>query len=267
MNKKTILQAPFLSLYSLSFYREVLNAPLRAGLIYLTFLSLIASLTAGLAFNARSLPEMREFVQWLKSSAPPLTLTPDGLQMDAPSPYVMVHPRFGPIVTLDLTKTTPEEKDFRNGTLLFLTAKQGFLYSGRKIRAFEYVKGAGRFKPVPITGEIYESSGKILRRMLLAGIPIAVFFFFFLWKMTVALIYAGFAGLINRFRRAPVSYRALLNLCLFAMTPFVLIELSAFLIPGFEIRGGFFTGLTMTSLYVGLVLHKTDAEALQEADR
>ena len=267
MNNSQIIRAPFLSLYSLSFYREVLNAPLRQGLAYLAFLSLIASILAGFAFNTRSIPETKEFVQWLKSSAPPLTVTPEGLQMAAPSPYVMTHPRFGPLVTIDLTRTGAEEKDFKDGTLVLLTAKRGFFYSGRRMRTFEYVRGNENFKPVPITGEIYENSGKILRRVLLAGIPVVVFLFFFIWKLIVAMIYSGFAGLINRFRREPVSYPALLNLCLFAMTPFVLIEFVSLMVPGFEIRGGFLTGLMMTSLYLGLVLHKTDAKALQEADR
>ena len=265
MNKFKIFQAPFLSLYSLSFYREVLNTSLREGLTYLAFLSLIASVLAGITFNARSIPETKAFVQWLKSSAPPLMLTPEGLQMAAPSPYVMTHPRFVPLVTLDLSKTTAQEKDFQEGTLLFLTAKRGFFRSQNRVRAFDYVRGNENFKPVPITGEIYEKSGKVLRRILLAGVPAAVFLFFFVWKLTVALIYSGFAGLINRFRQEPVSYPALLNLCLFAMTAFVLIEFTTLLIPGFEIRGGFFTGLMMTSLYLGLVLHKTDVDSLEKA--
>ncbi len=264
MNKSRIFRAPVLSLYSLSFYREVLNASLRDGLAYLAFLSLIAAILAGIAFNVRSIPETKAFVQWLKASAPPLTFTPEGLQMAAPSPYVMKHPRFGPLITIDLSKTTVEEKDFQEGVLVFLTAKRGFIHSGKRTQAFDYVKEKEDFAPVPITGEMFEKGEKILRRVLLAGVPVAVFFIFFVWKLIVAVIYSGFGGLINRFRREPLSYEKLLTLCIFAMTAFVLIEFVTLFIPGFEIRGGFFMGLAVTSLYLCIALLKTEAPVLIE---
>ena len=265
MPKIKIWQAPFRSLYSLSFYREVLESPLSSGMAYLALLSLLASVVAGIAFNVRSLPQIQEFAEWAKTAAPPLTFTPEGLQMKAESPYVMKHPRYGPMVVIDLFKISVEEKDFKKGNLLVLTAKRGFLRSpSGGIRAFDYSPKEKNFEPVPMTAEMYEKFGKTLRVILLAGIPAAVFVFFFLWKFTVAVVYTGFALFINRFRREPLPYERLLNLCFFAMTAFVLIELATLLIPKFEVRGGFFTGLAVTMLYLSIALLKTEAAVPRE---
>lgn len=265
MPQVKIWQAPFRSLYSLSFYREVLESSFKTGLSYLALLSLMASVVAGIAFNIRSIPETREFVEWLKASAPPLTLTSEGLQMKADSPYVMKHPRYGPLVRIDLSKTAVEVKDFEEGLLLILTPRRAFFRSRNQIQAFDYNSGEKNFEPVPVTGEMYEKFGKMLRLILLAGIPVIVFFIFFLWKFMVAMVYSGFAVFINRFRREPLSFEKILNLCFFAMTPFVLIEFLALLVPGFAIHGGFFTGLSVTMLYLAIALLKTEVPSELEA--
>ena len=253
-----IWQAPLRSLYSLSFYKEVLGFSLSTGLAYLGFLSFLASIFAGIAFNARSTPEIREFTAWLKASAPKLEMTAEGLRMDAPSPYVMTHPRFGPIITIDLSKTSAEEKDFSTGGLLFLTKNRGFLHGARGIRAFDFKVEDKNFKPFPITGETYEKFAKILRGFLLGAVPLAVFLFFFIWKFTLALFYSLLARILNSFRREPLPYETLLNLCFFAMTAYVLIEFLTLFIPRFQIRGEFFTGLAVTGLYLGIAIIKTE---------
>ena len=98
----------------------------------------------------------------------------------------------------------------------------------------------------------------LLILMMRGGVPVVIFIFFFLWKFTTALVYAGFAVLINRFRREPLPFDRLLNTCFFAMTAFTLIEFLTLFFPGFEIRGGFFTGLAVTSLYLATALLKTE---------
>ena len=88
------------------------------------------------------------------------------------------------------------------GTLPGVCYAQGmtsFLYA-KGIRIFDYNRNNIQMEPVPITPEIYDKFGDTLRTVLLAAIPGAVFFMFFLWKFTAAVIYSGFALIINRFR-------------------------------------------------------------------
>ena len=259
-----IWQAPLKSLYSLSFYREILESSIGTGLAYLAFLSLIASVLAGVSFNRWSIPESRELAAWLKSSAPALVFTSEGLQMKAPSPYRMRHPRYGPLVVIDLSKTEVGDKDFAGGAPLILTAKRGFFRSEAGVRIFDYNPRKKNFEPVPITGETFEKFIRILRLTVLVALPVIVFFFFFIWKFSMALIYSGLAVLINGFRRERLPYETLLNLSFFSMTAFVLLESLTFFIPSFQIRGAFFTGLAVTGVYLSIAILRTQPPLADE---
>ena len=256
-----LLLAPVYSLFSLSFYREILRKSLGRGFLYLAYLSFLATIVFLLFFTSRLLPEADRFAAWARAEMPALTWTPQGLRMNLKSPYTMVHPQLGPLVTFDTSKTDAGTEEMKDVSM-FVTSRKVFLKQrAGEIRVYDLKEMMGAAKadnPAVVNGETLEGFYKSFKPMLFF---LAIFFFFpffFIWKFLAALFYSWFGLLLNFFRTEKLHYGQILNVSFFTLTPVLGIQLLQILIPNAgRIPFGLPGSIAVTGVYLYFVIVKT----------
>jgi len=261
-----ILKAPFYALFSLDFYRGVIRAPLGQGFQYLLYLSGLTTILALFSFMSHGLPLVRDMMDWVKAEMPIITLTGDGLSLNEPSPFTMVHPALGPLVTFDVTKTDITSAE-TGDALVFITATKAYVKEGAaQLREYDLLsmfqlrrRGVPVDRTAVITPESIQEAYDSLKPLLVIGGIILFFPFFFLWKLLAGLFYAWFGLLINYSRRSPLTFSAVYNTSLFAMTASIVFQWIRFLIPVLDqIPFSGFLGVLLTIFYLYLSIKKTE---------
>lgn len=260
--------SPFLSLFSLSFYREMSRSSLGKGFLYLFYLSLLFGAGATFAFAARAVPPAGEFMRWLGDSLPDLKFTPQGLETPATQPFSLTHPRWGRILTIDTTRETVDIEEAKN-SYIYLTKKKVYAAGGRQdeFRILDLTpqteQALANWRDFTLTGSFLMTA---FQRILPFSFPFVfggAFVLFFMWKLLAALFYSLLAMLINLFRKARLSYTRLLNLSFFAMSAVIGLQWISAMFPAFPVRLNFLWSLLITALYLGFGILGT--QALEEA--
>jgi hypothetical protein len=260
-----ILLAPLYALFSKSFYRQVIRWRLTQGFLYLCYLSALATLVMSFWFVRRALPQVNEFVQWAKAEMPPLTWTPEGLTMNAQSPYTMVHSEWGSLVTFDMTKVDISP-DAMADVVLFVTSKKLFVKQGvNQVRAYDLTRNAppraGQAAPFAfnITPESLQGFFDSLKPWFILLWILIFFAFFFAWKLLAALFYSWLGLLINFLRRPKLNYGAIFNVSVFALTAATVIQgLQAFIPFLNRIPFGIGGSVLVTGIYLFLAIKMTE---------
>ncbi len=264
--------APIYSLFSIQFYRGIIRSRLTNGLLYLIYLSVIATLLMSLWFVWQGIPQMNRFVEWAKSQMPSMTWTPEGLVMNAQSPYTMVHPELGPLVIFDMNRIEVDSNGMQN-VVMFVTSKKIFVKQGlNQIRAYDLTRTTPAAQAgetvgvIPINGESLQQFYDSMRPWFMVLGIVFFFFFFVVWKLLAALLYSWIGLLINFMRHPRLAYSAILNISFFALTAATLIQFLQMLIPAlFRIPFGFVGSLLVTGIYLFIAIKKTEKEDLQDS--
>jgi len=259
MDNLPVLSAPFYSFFSRSFYRKAVEAPLKKGFLYLGYLTVLAAVLVFAVFRLRVLPEIDRFAVWMEDSMPQLTWTPEGLAMNARSPYAMIHEQFGPLVTFDMTRDEVSAEEIGDA-LIFVTSRRAYVRHGAaEVRVYDLTQPAENRSPehlvVSIDREFLKKFYGSLKPWL---IFLSMLFFvpsFFLWKLFEALLYSLAALVLQAIRKTNLPYRRLFGLCLFAMTPATLIQFRGVFAPPLAVLPfGIFGSMVVTSAYLYLAL-------------
>ena len=252
-----ILSAPLFSLYSLRFYRQVVQSRLSKGFVYLAYLSVIASLAFALLFQIYGRPELKELTHWTETNLPPLTYSPEGLTMNAPSPQTLVNSKYGLVVTFDMTKdnVSPEEM---GDALIFVTSKK--LYTVQRqneMRVYSLVRSGQAGQQVSVN-EGFKKTFEVFNQLIVFVILFAAVPVFFVWKLLAALFYSLAGLLINLLRKTRLSYSAVLNVSLFSLAPVCIVQLLGLSFPALPLSLGFWGTLFLTAIYLFLGIKLTE---------
>ncbi|HXV28235.1 MAG TPA: DUF1189 family protein [bacterium] len=262
--------APFYALFSLDFYRGIIQSRLSKGFLYLLYLSAIGTFLMSLWFVRQGIPQMNRFVEWAKTEMPSLTWTPEGLVMNAQSPYSMVHPDLGPLVMFDMNLTDIDVGTMQN-VVMFVTSKKIFVRQGvNQIKSYDLTrttpaaKGEEDGGVVAIDGSALQKFYDSVKPWFVVLSIIFFFFFFVVWKCLTAFLYSWVGLLINFLRRPKLNYSAVLNVTFFAITAATLIQALQALVPflgrlPFGLAGSFI----VTTAYLYLAIKKTEDQNLE----
>ncbi len=233
-----LILAPLFALFNAPFYRQVQKSRVSQGILYMIVLSLVTTLIMIFAAMTRLMPAADQFMRWVQQDMPRLTWTPEGLVMDAQSPYIMVHPELGPLMSFDTT-IQDITIDEMGDVMMFVTARRLYVRQGlNQVRTYDLMQpatqlGEGERAPqaVSITPDLVQQFYDSLKPwVLFIG---AVFFFVLLviWKLLVAFLYAWVGLLINFMRRSKLGFGQIYNTTLFAMTAAIVIQWLRLLVP------------------------------------
>lgn len=250
---RDFLLAPFLSLFSRNFYRRLLVWPLSRGFLYLVYLSLLLTLSSWLTFRILFLPVANELATWLGERLPEIIITREGIRMGIEDPLLLSHPRWGPLVYLDPNRDAPPQEDFKKAFVILTRTEVAYRYpADGEIQTRSVIPRGDQkgWRDRTLRGDDITKLWRNVRPF----VTIIFFLFglvgFYLWKLIAGLFYSLVALFLNRFRKERLSYAALLNLTLFALTPVSLYQFAAAQLPAWKIPLHFPIAFVITSLYL-----------------
>lgn len=257
-----ILTAPYYALFSADFYRDVIGSSLRQGILYLVYLSGCLTILFAVVFAGFILPRADAFSEWAASEMPPMTWTPEGLVMDGPSPYAMVHPDYGLMAVIDMTRTELSEDEMGDAAV-HVTSRKLYVRDGRGgMRIHSLTRSERDLKPDQLAvfwdgARLREFYGKI--RPWIFAVPAALAWpLLFVLKAGEAVLFSLPAFFIARTRREPLDYAPALNVSCFALTASTLIELRWMIPAVSQIPFGFIGAAIVTAGYLVFALKKTE---------
>ncbi len=267
MNNVNILTAPIYALFSKAFYRQVSKTSLGNGFLYLLYLAALLTVFFYIMIFTVALPQLNPLVAWVEQNMPPLAGTPQGFQMSVPSPYVMVHPDFGPLVTFDMNVTEADEKMMENVPVLISSTKIYIRSKAGEIRTIDLfspaaqTRGAQIPKTIQIDGALIEKIYQTLKTWILGFLFFILLLVFFLMNLVQGLLCSLLGLIFNSMRSAKLGYGAVLNVSLFALTPAVLYSVFKEVVPFLRfLPSGFLVSLLITGIYLFLFLKEDAAE-------
>lgn len=257
------LLAPFYALFSLEFYRRVLQRPLSQAFLHFLLLTVLAGLSLSAYISLHLTPQARDFVAWLGDETPPLTWTPEGFVMNARSPYAMVHPDLGTLATFDMTRESVEEKDLEDGILFFTPKKVYVRFGPGDVRVYDVTRSPENMPPeqlvMKIDADFFDWVFMRVRPWLVAAGYLFFLPFFFISKIFETLLFSFAAFFINKMRRPPLPFSRLFTLTAFTITAASLFELAGFLWPVLRVFPlGFAGPLLLNGGYLYWALKKTE---------
>jgi len=212
-------------------------------------------------FQRVALPQIDDFVDWFASQMPAVSITEEGAQVDAPEPYEITHPEYGPIVILDTTRDAVTQADMGDSTV-YLTKQNLYVQSGRRdlrvyalSQLFEEAMAQGAEGALLLTGERIYEFYQIMRRWMAPFLFTSTFFFIFFWKLAAALIYSLIALGLNQLRKEKLDYGSLLLVSMFAITPVFFLQILSLMIQRLNVH--WFVAIGVTTVYLALALLAT----------
>jgi len=234
-----LLTAPFYALFSTAFYRNVQKSRVGRGMLYMLYLSVITTLLMIFVSVTRFLPVANSFIDWVKQDMPKLTWTSGGMVMDARSPYLMVHPELGPLITFDTTVEEVTTEDMGD-TMMYITSKKLYVRQGiNQIRVYDLLQAAAqaeaRGQEVPqainITPDLIQQFYDSLKPWILSLGALFFLLFLYLWKLLIAFLYSWIGLLINMMRQSKLEFGQIYTTTLFVMTVPLVIQWIRLVVP------------------------------------
>ncbi|MSR78169.1 MAG: DUF1189 domain-containing protein [Candidatus Omnitrophica bacterium] len=259
------LLTPVFTLFSRPFYRSVSRDPSRKGFLYLLYLGALFTLVVLGMMVYVVMPKLNSSVEWIKREMPTLVVAKDGLSMNQPSPYTMIHPTFGPVVTFDMTKDTITLQEMGKISA-FVTETHFYLNENGQLKEYSVKEMSAQNKnlgnkPVTVNAQLVEQFYKTMKPTFFITIIIGGFVFFYLWKILTALLYSMPATAFNSMRSEKLSYGKLLDLTVYALTPATLFQILRTVIPVLnKIPFLFVLDISITLAYLYFAVKMSESE-------
>lgn len=260
------LRAPFYALYDRVFYYRAQRKGMGPGFLHLLVLAAILSLVIMAVLVTTGLPKANAFVDWIKSEMPPLTWTPEGLAMNAQAPYLMIHPDYGVMATIDPTAREVGPDEMRN-TMIFVTATRAYVrQSDQLVRVYDLKRPVQGRKVenlvIPIDADFIDRLYKVVRPWTIVLATIIMVPLFFLGNTLMAFLYSFPALILNHWRRESLAWPSLFAVSCYAMTGSVLVNCLAVLVPRVgDFTLGFLGNVIITCFYLYWGLIRSEGEA------
>ena len=254
---RDFILAPFLSLFSLKFYRRLLALPQTLGFLYLAYLSLFLSVWALFMFRLYTFPVADDLMSWLAKNLPAMVFTQKGIQMEIKEPLLLSHPRWGPFIYLDPTSDAPKTDDLEKAFVVITRTKVSYRNpstgENRTLSILPKNPQQER-RDVKITGDAILKFWKRSKPFVASIFFVTAFLILYLWKLLAGVFYSLIALIFNYFRSERLRYPSLLNLTFFALTPAALLEFFSWSFAMWRIPFNLLTAILVTSLYLVLAI-------------
>ncbi len=215
--------APITSLFKIDVYKKAANSNAGSGMLYLLYLTFLSTVIIFILTSVVIMPKTDAFMDWFEKEMPPLTWTPNGVMTDAVGRYTMIHPDFGPVITVDTLKTEVSPQEMGD-SLVFVTGKRIFVKeSGNLLRDYDITRQNMQInrkapKQVKLNGELVKSFYDKMKGSILFITIITVFLILFIVNISAALLYSVLGLIFNQFKGHKFSYAPIFNISCFAMS-------------------------------------------------
>jgi len=216
--------APVTALFHPRVFHDAAKRSAWKGVLYVFYLSVIASVLIVVLMLGRVLPAANEFVSWAQKTMPVVIWTPEGISLEnGQTTALLVHPEYGPIVAFDMTKTSASEADLNKAPLLVTSTKVFMKRAPGRIEERDITKaGFQTEKQLPpkvrITGAVVGGLFKVVRNSIFLIIPPLMMVLFFFFILIANLLYSLVGLLFNMMRKQKLGYGSIFSLTCFATT-------------------------------------------------
>ncbi|MFH1800267.1 MAG: DUF1189 family protein [Candidatus Omnitrophota bacterium] len=216
--------APVTALFHPRVFHDAAKRSAWKGVLYVFYLSVIAGVLTAVLMLGRMLPVANEFVSWAQETMPVVIWTPEGISLEnGQTTALLSHPRYGPVVAFDMTKTSASEADMDKAPLFVTSTKVFVKRAPGQIEERDITKaGIQTEKQLPpkvrITGEVVGGLFRVIKSTMLVIVPPVMIALFFFFIMIADLLYSLVGLLFNIMRKQKLRYGAILSLTCFATT-------------------------------------------------
>ncbi len=259
-------------MYNIDFYRQVLSVPLKTCFKYLAYLSLIGAVLATLAFSFYVFPELNRTAQWAEREFPDITWTPEGIVMNAPSPYEMFHPDMGAVIVFD-TNVDEINPETMGNVYALVTATNLYLRrDGESVVVYDLTRDPAAMDPsdtvAQVTGANIKETYDNFVPLLFLIVPLFSFVVIFFFKVMEAVVYSLVALAICALQKKQLPNEQLFKLAAFALTAAAFLQWRGFIHPALGvIPFGIIGGLLVTGGYLFWILkHLDNTETVSQTD-
>ncbi len=216
--------APITALFNPCVYRDAIKGSSWRGVLYGLYLALIGGVLTLVLMLSLVAPTADEFAAWTQKNMPVVIWTPEGLSLEnGQTTALLVHPKFGPVVAFDMTKTSVSETDMAKVYFLVTSTKIFIKRGPGEIEGRDITKaGIQTTKQLPpkirITGEVVGSLFKVVKNAAFMVVPLAITVISFFLILISNLFYSLIGLLLNLMRKQKLRYGAIFSLTCFATT-------------------------------------------------
>lgn len=262
MEFRNFIFSPLLSLFSRKFYRQMSQSSLGRGFLYFLYLDLLFSLALSIGFSFVAFPTVDRGMEWLAVSMPPINFTKEGAATSVQQPFLLKHPRFGPLLIVDTTLDEASPAEVRK-SYFYLTKVKIYAWNpdGQNYR-FVDIRPNGeewlrQWRDIHVDEVFIRKLYKAYRPFIPPTVFVIAFLLFLIYKSGAAFLYSLPAFLINLFRKQRLAYDQLLNLCIFALTPVAFLQVIKILWMEFPLEITFWSALLITCAYLAFAILAT----------
>jgi len=255
-------KTPLDTFYNLKMYREVQTRSLGRAFLYLLYLSAIVTVLFVLLLVTQIVPLADDFVGWFKQDMPSIVWTPAGVSIRETTPYTMFHPEFGPLLIFETDKQNLDLSALE--APVHVTSNKAYVNrGGGEYRIYDLIGPAleDQFESdaVAIGPEFVQRYYDLVKPWGYALSFLVYLPSIFVWKVIAGLFYALMALILNQTRRVKLEFGTIYIVCLYAMTPAVLIGAILPMIPGLNrLPFGLLGSLLVTAVYLFLAIKKSE---------
>ena len=219
---RSFFTAPITAIFYPPVYQDAVKSSAGRGVLYSLYLSGLSTALVMIALSVAVMPQVDAFVSWTKSNMPAMVWTPEGLSLESgKTSALLTHPKFGPIVIFDMTKTNVTETDMGKAYVV-VTAKKVFLKRAPgQIEERDITRTAVQSQQqlparVRIDGDVLGKFYQNIKNAMGFLVPLMVLVFSFIFFLMTNLFYSLAGLLFNLMRKEKLGYGAIFNLTCFA---------------------------------------------------
>lgn len=221
MKKFSILQAPYMTFFSMAFYRDVARHWKGAGVGYMLLL-------VALLFVPMSIRMQMEISDYVKNQSPALTnqipditITDGKAYADAQQPYTITEPQSGEV--LAVIDTTGKITNLEDAGARILMTENELIY-----QKSDFENRSMKFKDIKhfsLDKQGVQGWFELARKFAVPFLYCFVVFFIYLFRIIQMLLYAVVGLLFASMCKVDLSYGALMRLSAMALTPTLIVNM------------------------------------------
>jgi hypothetical protein len=258
--------APVTALFHPRVFHDASKRSAWKGVLYVFYLSVIAGVLITVLMLSRMLPVANEFVSWAQKTMPVVIWTPEGISLEnGQTTALLSHPKYGPLVAFDMTKTSANEADMDKAPLLVTSTKVFMKRAPGQIEERDITKaGIQTDKQLPpkirITGAVVGGLFKVIKSTMLLIVPPVMIVLFFFFLLIVDLLYSLVGLLFNMMRKQKLRYGAIFSLTCFATTASFTLTWLQIMTPLRKLPLPFVVMILVNLVYMFVAFKITDTE-------
>jgi len=229
------------------FYNEVKNFSLSETLKYIFLLVLLVSFAVTVRYGFAAQRGMNILAYWANKNLPVINIQNGLATVDAQQPYKIAIE--DGVLLLDTTGQTTSLDGYGKGMLL---TKDKLLLKQNEAKTVVY--SLSKVKSLRIDKNFFDMLKRYLPWAIAPFMLIGLYIYFCIARFLQIFLFSILAFLISALIKAEISYGKVFNICVFAITPSMLLgAMAAFLMKPIAFFGLIYSALYIIYLVIGIV--------------